>query len=762
MDYYIRWALEPSTRRPGEMEKVPIHWQTGRHIDPHDAANRTSREQADASPHGAGVGIVITAEDPRFFLDIDKAYKNGSWSPRAVELCAQYQGCYIETSQSGTGLHIIGEGAGLHSCQNKPEGLELYTSGRFCALTGLHARGSMAFNAQAQLTQTINAYFPPAHRSENPAEWTDAPVPEWTGPTSDPDLIRKLMASKSSPFKAGASALALWGADVDALGTAYPDPRRPFDWSKADAALCQHLAFWTGKDCERMDRLFRMSGLYREKWEREDYRRGTILLAVGRCETVYTRKPKEAAAPQQDTRGGFQFVSVDRQIEMFKGCVYVRGHHGILCPDGQILTPEQFKVAYGGRTYSLDTIGGKVTRNAWEAFTQSQGYDFPKVHKACFRPELAAGEIVVEDKLTMVNTYVDPETPRTPGDVSRFTELVAKLLPNAGDRAVLLAYMAAILQYPGKKFFWAPLLQGVEGNGKSFFGSVMEFCCGYRYSHSPNSKDINNKFNPWLSGKRFINIEEVFVQDRQDLLDTLKVLITQTRIEIQGKGSDQVMGDNRANFIMCCNPRDALRTTKSSRRYCVLYTAQQDIEDIIRDGMGGNYFPDLYEWARGGGFAAINHWLCEYPIPPELNPAGACHRAPRTSSTDEAIIASEGRVEQEIREAVAQCRPGFCGGWISSKHLEMLCTTTWGCNVTLNKRVEILKALGYVPHPAWPKGRVHNMIDDCGYPTRPVLYARAGHIITKIAETKTALRLYKEAQSITPGGLEARGEEVAG
>ena len=34
--------------------------------------------------------------------------------------------------------------------------------------------------------------------------------------------------------------------------------------SEADLALCNHLAFWTGRDAARMDRLFRTSGLMRE------------------------------------------------------------------------------------------------------------------------------------------------------------------------------------------------------------------------------------------------------------------------------------------------------------------------------------------------------------------------------------------------------------------------------------------------------------------------------------------------------------------
>ncbi len=35
--------------------------------------------------------------------------------------------------------------------------------------------------------------------------------------------------------------------------------------SEADLALCNFLAFWTGGDAARIDRLFRRSGLYRPK-----------------------------------------------------------------------------------------------------------------------------------------------------------------------------------------------------------------------------------------------------------------------------------------------------------------------------------------------------------------------------------------------------------------------------------------------------------------------------------------------------------------
>jgi putative DNA primase/helicase len=57
------------------------------------------------------------------------------------------------------------------------------------------------------------------------------------------------------------------------------------DDSRADLALCGMLGFWTGGDRSRIDSFFRQSGLYRTKWEREDYRNRTIDKALeGRTE----------------------------------------------------------------------------------------------------------------------------------------------------------------------------------------------------------------------------------------------------------------------------------------------------------------------------------------------------------------------------------------------------------------------------------------------------------------------------------------------
>jgi hypothetical protein len=779
---FVIYQVVPSKTRPGKTDKMPINPQTGAMVSAHESANWLTAMQAaklHADGVGHGIGFVFTEHDPFFFLDIDGALIDGQWSPLATSLCEMFAGCFLEVSQSGTGLHIIGSATPVdHGTRNKEGGLELYTSARFVALTGKHASGDARCVAQDQFNWLAANYFPPSEFSGVQADWTNTPVPEWDGPQNDEELILKMLSSKMSAgaaFGGKASLQDLWNGNVEALGAAYPDEERPFDHNRADAALCQHLAFWTGKDCERMNRLFSQSALYRDKWEdRPDYRHNTITKAAGMCGNVYrmTRaaepvQPVNAAPADQQPvtneqaagmRGGQQILTVAQQLEYFAGCTYIREMHKILTPDGGLLEQGPFRATYGGFTFILDLNGDKDTRNAWEAFTESQGYIFPKVHAACFRPELQAGAIIDEEGQRLVNTYVPIATPRQQGDPGPFLELLGKLLPDPNDRAILLAYLAALVQYPGVKFQWCPLLQGLQGNGKTLIIECATFAVGSRYTHLPAANDISNKFNAWIQNKLFAGVEEIYVADRQEALDALKPLITNRRIDVQGKGADQKTADNRANFILTTNHKDAVRKTHNDRRYCVFFTAQQHARDLERYGMHGDYFPNLYAWLRGGGFAIVNDFLQSYNIPDELNPATKCHRAPVTSTTAEAITASMGGIEQDIQEAIAQGQHGFAGGWISSAAFDRLLKDR-KTNITRNRRRSILEEMGYVPHPALKNGRVNNPISEQGIMCKPVLYISEGHINQNIAQPVEVVRFYQAAQQAAPGGMPAVSDQ---
>ena len=755
--------------------KIPFDPGTMEPGDPHNPAMWMDAETAmtTASLLGAdyGIGFVLTAADPFWCIDIDHCLIDGAWSPLANEMMTLMAGCAIEVSMSGEGLHLFGKGkAPDHSMKNISLGMEFYTELRYIALTGNPTTGDAGVDLTHILPHLVNTWFP-AHAAADAVEWTTEPCAEWSGPVDDDILIAKAIGTTSAAaaFGVKTSMKQLWDGDAGGISLSYPDGERDYDASSADAALAQHLAFWTGKDCARIERLMLKSGLVRDKWTRREngpgYLKTTILRAVAQQDAVYSnsrqppppksppKSPSAGSAPPPPGAGpgrrtGFQFMATDMQQEYFKGCVYVQQEHRIFTPNGSLMKPEQFKVMYAGYTFSLDDTNEKTTRSAWEVFYESQAINWPKVTSTCFRPELPSGCIITEEGRQLVNVYVPVITRRVPGTPQRFIDFMHRLMPNQIDRDIVLAYMAALVQYPGVKFQWCPLVQGMEGNGKSLLIRCLSYAIGERYTHLPNASDLGGngqKFNAWLAYKLFIGVEEIYTADRAEVSEALKTLITNSRVEIQGKGQDQVTGDNRANFFMCTNHKDALRITLDTRRYAPIYTAQQNIADMRRDGLTDDYFAGIYDWLRADGYAQVNDYLREYAIPDALNPATLCQRAPTTSSSTEATTLSMGAVEQEIIEAIEQEFTGFSGGWVSSLMLDRLLDDIRAKQkIPRNRRRAVMQGLGYDYHPALVNGRINNKLPiEQG---KPYLYIKNGHIGCNITVAAEVLKAYCKAQ----------------
>jgi hypothetical protein len=232
-----------------------------------------------------------------------------------------------------------------------------------------------------------------------------------------------------------------------------------------------------------------------------------------------------------------------------------------------------------------------------------------------------------------------------------------------------------------------------------------------------------------------------------DILEALKPMITSSRgIEVERKGIDQFNARIVGNFIFNSNHPDAVRKTRNDRRWAVLMCAQQSVDDLLRDGMGGDYMFELYRWADAGGLAAVAHWLATWPIPDEFNPATGCPRAPFTSSTDEAIRQSLGSAEQYVLEAIETEEVGFRGGWVSSHYLgELLKSVGRSGAIPLQKRRDFMKALGYEWHPGLPQGRVNNIVLPDGIKSR--LFVRTGSDVAKLTGGAEIARAYQAAQS---------------
>lgn len=825
---FIMYRLEPQP--DGKLEKIPTNPTTGRNCSPHSVdewmwaadaqlwADVYNNQPLPPGVTGYGIGVVISEHvilpngRRLFCLDIDKCRDGAAWAPHATAFLARLPGCGCEVSVSINGLHGWGTYSGErpdHGTRNKTYGLELYTRLRFVAL-GSSAVGDPLKDLTQELNALCRDYFPPHDSHDYGGDLTTAPVPEWKGPTDDDELIHRALNSKSArvAFAGHASLRDLWEANESRLSHAFPPQQHgTYDASAADQAMANHWAFWTGNHGERIERIMRMSGLARDKWERPGYLRNTIQRACGSQKRWYTEraereldyiapevavsfpgprigdvppsptgpgiasdcvkpKPYVPPAPAQDVHplsaapgdttippaphprppiGSHLFVP--EMAKMFEGCVYVQDVHEIFMPAGYTLDPQRFNAEFGGYTFTLSQEGDRPERKAWDAFVHSEVCAFPKVRGLYFDPKSPPRHIRSKEGMSFINSYSPIVIPRHSGDVAPFLDHLRKLLPLGNDAHILLCYFAACVQYIGEKFQWWPLIQGVEGNGKTTLSHFVEYAIGERYTHWPKAAELGAKFNSAFYGKILICCEDVHINDKRgSLWESLKPMITGSKMEIEAKGVDKVTREICFNGIMNSNHKNAIRKSRSDRRIGPFFCAQQSEADLTRDYMDEAYFRRLRDWRiKFGGSEIVADFLYSYQIPDELNPAGGMTRCPKTTATVEAIEQGQGVAEQEILEAVAQGLPGFRGGWISSSALDrLLAGIGKGATIPRNRRRELLEGIGYEVHPGLPEGRM-TVLDTDG--TRPVLFVKSGTASDLEASSPaTATALYQAVQ----------------
>jgi len=776
-----QWILWKAFWNGTKWDKIPVNIQ-GIKISGKDPANWLTFERCRelAVFHGLSMGFQFSVTTNIVGMDLDDCVnpETGEIAPWA-QAYIDYFGSYAEISPSGTGLHILMIALCDHTGINAGQ-IELYSKERFFTVTGKAVHDVDLADCTSKYQAVVNQYAAHA-KPDTDTELTDGPIPESNPILDDNVLIKKMLDSKGSANTrltgVGCTIKDLWTANVAILSQTYPHASKPFDHSSADAALMSHLAFYTGKHGTRMERLFSLSQLgQRDKWtSRKAYRHTTIINSCGHCKKTYREVlPQEVssspqpsgAVPQppmnepctddglEDLRTldlqGLQLAGVEQQKHLFRDCAYVAELDKIATPKGVCYNKSQFNNIYGNRKFMFDALGEKVTIDAWKCFTNSQAVVFPKVDHTTFRPDLPPKKIITDEVgHKSINVYIPAVIASVPGDVSRFTNHMKLMIPNELDLAIVMAYIAACVQNIGYKFRWAPLIQGIQGNGKNLITECIAEAVGPRYCHTPDPNDISNKFNSWLEGNVMIFIDEVNVKGKYEMMDVLKTMLTSRFVEVQGKGDNKRMAHICCNFILLSNHKDAILKTDDDRRHCVVFCAQQTKQDLVRDGMTEEYFNSLFDWLKKeGGHANVTNYLQNYQIPDELNPATKRQRAPDTSSTLEAISYSLGPAEQAVVEAIQEERPGFIGGWVSSIGLTKLFKEH---HITKQPkhRKRMMEKLGYSTHPRLPGGRagITNMLDDGG---RPILYIKNGSLLANLEGANTTARYLKDQGLAAP------------
>jgi primase-polymerase (primpol)-like protein len=279
-----QWVCWKPIDRGGKATKVPINVHNSKLADSSDPATWATLEEAVpyARRHACGVGFVFADDDPFAGVDLDACLDpdTGRLADWAA-FVAWHLDSYTEVSPSGRGIKIIVKG-NLPPGRRGWGGNGLYDRCRFFTITG-QLCGDYPPEPQERGDDLValHALLFPARQPIV----TGARQPGMAVALTDDEVIQRAERSAN-----GHKFRALWSGDSSGYSSQ----------SEADAALVGLLRFWVGDDEDRIDRLFRQSGLAREKWDRADYRRRTLALVSDGA--IYTPREPVLLTPHPPRR----------------------------------------------------------------------------------------------------------------------------------------------------------------------------------------------------------------------------------------------------------------------------------------------------------------------------------------------------------------------------------------------------------------------------------------------------------------------------
>lgn len=191
-----------------------------------------------------------------------------------------------------------------------------------------------------------------------------------------------------------------------------------------------------------------------------------------------------------------------------------------------------------------------------------------------------------------------------PGDWSLMRAHIPQVLA-AGNQAhahYIMRWIAWTLQNPDKQAEVALVLRGGEGTGKGALGRAMRWLYGQHGLHINNAAQLAGRFNAHLRDVCLLFADEAVRPDDQNARGTLKALITEPTLAIEGKGRDIVQSPNYLKVIMASNEDFVVSVSRDDRRFAVFDVSEEHKQDKP-------YFTALFSQLDHGGYGAMLHDL---------------------------------------------------------------------------------------------------------------------------------------------------------
>ncbi|MGB7554473.1 MAG: AAA family ATPase [Candidatus Korobacteraceae bacterium] len=392
-----RWVCWKLTKVSGRDKptKVP-YMPSGRKAESDDPATWSTYAECKAVvSQFSGIGCVLG--DGVFGVDIDACCDavTGKFTPESREIVIALD-TYTEYSYSGDGCHLLGIGdldekyrknkrkvivKAVPGCKQ----IEIKSAGFYFVYTGRHIgkTPSDLMSRQAQL-DTLCAKVAAVTK------------------TGIADGLRVTMSvSEEERFKM------LMAGDM----SLYED-----NHSTADFALCILLAKKHGCNAFKVDAEFRTSELYRDKWERDDYRENTITRA---CTAV----AKDAPVTFDDTEPMNEDTPPEWVIEPLAGREegwFPSGEVSLVGgPSGAGKTHALLRIAEAAR-HGAQTFGHLTTKREYGILLHDRG-------SASMRRTCKAAKLPIDDVMTHVIRLSREQQKAPPAEV---VEAAIQMRPN--------------------------------------------------------------------------------------------------------------------------------------------------------------------------------------------------------------------------------------------------------------------------------------------------------------------------------------------
>jgi hypothetical protein len=178
-----------------------------------------------------------------------------------------------------------------------------------------------------------------------------------------------------------------------------------------------------------------------------------------------------------------------------------------------------------------------------------------------------------------LNTWQTFEIAAQEGDCQPWVDLMNHIFDGKQELVRRFEqWLAFLVQHPGAKINWAPVLIGHPGIGKTTVGDVMRLMLGSSNVRIVEQDELESQYNSYVADKQLVIFEEL---DRvpQKSMGILRNLITSDQITIREKWDKPVTMANRTNAMFLANDPEPLKIQPEDRRFMVHASrARQDKE----------------------------------------------------------------------------------------------------------------------------------------------------------------------------------------